>query len=180
MLHAGRKYIIDMRSVHFDTFLRLSNPGGMVVAVNDDGGPMLNSKIVFTAPTTGMYRITATSFAPNATGSYSLRVAEVGSVILNMQGDLRFSDPSIAGKHQKVYNVNLDAGRTYVINMHSVHFDTFLKLKRGNLIVAQNDDGGPGLDSRIVFTPMVSGTFQIVATSYAAGATGHFSLNVRD
>ena len=184
MLHAGKRYTIDMNSMHFDTFLRLKSPTGNVVAANDDSGPALNAKIVFTAPATGMYRVVATSFSPAATGAYQLRINETvvpGSVVvMNVQGDLKFSDPSVAGKHQKVYNVMLHAGRSYVINMHSPHFDTFLKLKRGLIVVAQNDDGGPGRDSRIVFTPTTTGMFQVVATSYSAGATGHFSLNVRD
>ncbi len=184
MLHAGKKYTFDMNSMHFDTFLRLKSPSGIVVAANDDSGPALNAKITFTAPATGMYRIVATSFSPAATGSYQLRVNEFvvpGSVVvMNVQGDLRFSDPSVAGKHQKVYNVMLHAGRSYVIKMHSAHFDTFVKLKRGMIVVAQNDDGGPGRDSRIFFTPMTTGMFQIVATSFSPGATGHFSLSVRD
>ncbi len=184
MLHAGKKYVIDMNSMHFDTFIRLKSPAGNVVAANDDSGPALNARIMFTAPATGMYRIVATSFSAGATGSYQLRATETvvpgGVVVMNVQGDLRFSDPSVGGKHQKVYNVMLHAGRSYVINMHSPHFDTFLKLKRSGLVLAQNDDGGPGRDSRIVFTPMMTGMFQVVATSYSAGATGHFSVNVRD
>ncbi len=185
-LNAGQKYLFDMRSNHFDTFLRLHAPGGAVVAQNDDSGPGLNARIVFQANVSGMYRLTATSWSPNATGRYTVQATKLpspvgGGVVMAQHGDLKFSDPSFGGKHFRVYNVTLQAGRSYVIEMNSNHFDTFLKLKRPGMgVIAQNDDSGPGRNARLVFTPFVSGTYQVIATSFAPGATGHFHVTVRD
>ncbi|HYT89064.1 MAG TPA: PPC domain-containing protein [Gemmataceae bacterium] len=58
---AGKTYVIDMSSPQFDTYLRLEDDKGKVVAENDDISPTnLNSRIVFTAPKDGAYRIVAT------------------------------------------------------------------------------------------------------------------------
>ena len=59
-----------------DTYLVLSDSLGRVVAFNDDYGPFFDgsSQIVYTAATTGVYIIQATTFQPSATGYYTLSV----------------------------------------------------------------------------------------------------------
>ena len=42
------------------------------------------------------------------------------------------------------------------------------------------DDGGVGLNTRIVYQPTVTGTYRIVATSAANRATGAFALTLRE
>jgi hypothetical protein len=183
-LEAGKHYVFDMTSVNFDTFLRLKNPAGIVVVQNDDGGPGLNSRIAFRPLVSGMYRLIATSYSPGATGYYKVtasRFASPGGFVLNVHGDLNFSDPLQHGKHKKVHRVFLHAGREYVINMSSTNFDTFLKVTNDwGFVILQNDDGGPGRNSRIVFRPMNSRFYNIVATSFAPGATGEYHLTIRD
>ena len=44
--------------------------------------------------------------------------------------------------------------------------------------VAFDDDGGPGLDSRLVFTPQSSGTYYIQAAGYDAAETGDYRIRV--
>jgi len=70
-----------MNSTSFDTYLFLDGPNGQTIAQDDDGGGELNSRIPanvgsFTLPTTGTYRIFATSFSidgtTGGTGPYSL------------------------------------------------------------------------------------------------------------
>ena len=69
---------IAMNSTGFDTFLFLIGPGGGApIAVNDDSGGTANSRIpitsgLLTLPAAGVYTIEATSFAPGATGSYTI------------------------------------------------------------------------------------------------------------
>ncbi len=179
-LEAGRNYSFNMGSAHFDTFMILRNPFGQVVRVNDDGGPGLNSRFVFTPLVSGTFQLHATSFSPSATGAYHLRVDRSGGFLLNRQGDLSFNDPKVAGRHQKFFSVFLQANRQYVIEMNSPHFDTFLKLMKNGVVLRQNDDSGPGRNSRIVFTPSVSGPYTLIATSFLPGATGHFTVTIRD
>src|SRR5262249_34767720 len=82
--------------------------------------------------------------------------------------------------HEQFHDQRLEAGKTYVIEMTSTAFDTYLKLldPKGNL-VAENDDIAPNnLNSRIIFTPKESGTFRIVATSYQERGRGAYTLTI--
>ena len=73
----GKTYVIDMTSAQFDTFLRLEDEQGKVLAENDDiSEDNLNSRIVFTAPAAGSYRIVATAFEQRGTGAYTLTIRE--------------------------------------------------------------------------------------------------------
>jgi hypothetical protein len=56
---AGQTYIIDMES-NFDTYLRLHDPQGKLLAQDDDSGKGRNARLVFTPPRTGSYQLIAT------------------------------------------------------------------------------------------------------------------------
>ncbi len=74
---AGKAYGIDMASPQFDTYLRLQDEKGRVVAENDDISPTnLNSRIVFTPREDGAYLIVATSFQQRGAGAYTITVRE--------------------------------------------------------------------------------------------------------
>jgi tetratricopeptide (TPR) repeat protein len=74
---ASKTYVIDMESPQFDTYLRLEDDKGKVLAENDDISPQnLNSRIIFTAPKDGTYRIVATSFEHRGSGAYTLTIRE--------------------------------------------------------------------------------------------------------
>jgi hypothetical protein len=69
------KYVIDMISKQFDSFLRLENAFGKQLAQDDDSGGNNNARILFTAPADGIYRIYATSFGMQG-GLFELKVRE--------------------------------------------------------------------------------------------------------
>ena len=74
---AGKTYMIDMSSAQFDTYLRLEDDKGEVLAKNDSISPEnLNSRIIFNCKQEGSYRIVATSFKQRGTGSYLLTIRE--------------------------------------------------------------------------------------------------------
>ena len=78
-LVAGQSYIFDATGTTLsDPTLALHNAAGTQLAFNDDGGPGLNSRIEFTAATSGTYFLDVGGFS-SATGSYTLstRVADV-------------------------------------------------------------------------------------------------------
>lgn len=77
---------------------------------------------------------------------------------------------------RKSYDVNLRAGESYVISMRSSDFDTYLRLEFAGKELARDDDGGGGLNSRIVFTPERTGDYRIIATSF--NGLGNFTLTV--
>jgi hypothetical protein len=99
------------------------------------------------------------------------------------QGDVVFQQKkgNFNNKRCKEYVIDLEAGRTYVIDLESKAFDAFLWLEDlDGLLIDQNDDApGEGLNSRITFTPMRSAPYVVVATSLSGGV-GAFTLTIRD
>ncbi|MCC6419306.1 MAG: pre-peptidase C-terminal domain-containing protein [Gemmataceae bacterium] len=80
---AGRRYQIDLLSgqaefgkgLIADVYLRLEDPDGNHLVGNDDGGGFPHSRIVYTAPRAGAYRLVATTLGPGG-GPFTLRVQE--------------------------------------------------------------------------------------------------------
>ena len=66
--------IIDLASEDFEAFVKLLDPNGAIVAMNEEACMPRPARIVFTAPRTVNYRIAATSAAPFATGAFTLTV----------------------------------------------------------------------------------------------------------
>jgi len=57
--------------------------------------------------------------------------------------------------------------------------DPFLYLYNGSgVLLAQDDDSGTGFDSRLTFTPTISGTYFVAAASYADGYSGTYRIGV--
>jgi hypothetical protein len=78
-LEASKTYVIDMKSKKLDSYLKLYDPAGKLVAENDDIAPNnLDSRIVFTPKEAGVYRIIATSFEQRGRGAYTLTIRAVG------------------------------------------------------------------------------------------------------
>jgi hypothetical protein len=73
-MKAGTTYTIRMLSNEFDSYLRLEDPNGANLMEDDDSDGFPNARIIFAAPRDGTYRLVATSFAPNAGGSYQIFV----------------------------------------------------------------------------------------------------------
>ena len=82
-----------------------------------------------------------------------------------------------------VYEVKLTAGKTYVIDMVSPDqraLDPYLVLQDADRKhLAEDDDGGDGLNARIIYRARRDGVYRILATSYDAGR-GDFTLTVRE
>lgn len=71
-MEAGRSYEIQLTGQTLaDPLLRLYDSGGRWLATDDDGGPGLNSRLVFTPGQSGLYFLEADGFGGSA-GSYEL------------------------------------------------------------------------------------------------------------
>jgi hypothetical protein len=92
----------------------------------------------------------------------------------NDSKDEKLNNPS------KKYTVKLHKDKTYVIDLISADFDAYLRLldKKGKQL-AEDDDGGGDLNSRIIHSASGTGDHQIVATSLD-GQVGKFTLKVRE
>jgi Calx-beta domain/Bacterial pre-peptidase C-terminal domain/Domain of unknown function (DUF4214) len=102
----GQKLEI-MMTASFDTYIYLIGPNGVVIAANDDDPGMggTNSRIgltTLTLPSNGTYTIEATSYAPGATGGYSLSF-----ILQDAPTGPRFS--------QSTYNFNEGDGRATLV-----------------------------------------------------------------
>jgi hypothetical protein len=73
-LSAGQEVTVDLVSDDFDAFLWLGGPG-LASLSDDDGAGACHSRITFTAPDDGLYRVVASTLAERMTGSFVLRVS---------------------------------------------------------------------------------------------------------
>jgi predicted Zn finger-like uncharacterized protein len=93
--------------------------------------------------------------------------------------DALFKDQFQQKKRHKLFLVQMQAGQQYQIDLMSQEFDAFLYVLQNNVILAFDDDGGEGLNSRIVFRPPNTGLYHIVATSLGGNSNGNFTLTVQ-
>jgi subtilisin len=194
----GQQISISMSSGTFDTFLFLRRPDGSILTADDDGGGGTNSRIpagsgFFTLPTSGVYTILANSFAASTTGAYSLTLSISGVTCTSApisfgqtingtlsNTDCRLSDNSFFDS----YTFSGTAGQSISVSMTSATIDTYLLLLGPDgTLLAEDDDGGSGLNSRIppesgTLTLPVTGTYRILANSFAPNVTGTYSLTL--
>src|SRR5262249_740369 len=83
-----------------------------------------------------------------------------------------------------IYQIKLAAGKTYVIDMVSPDqkaLDPYLVLKNANaVILAEDEDGGDGLNARIPFHADKDGAYRIQATFFGPTGHGEFTLTVKE
>src|SRR5262249_51588145 len=94
----------------------------------------------------------------------------------NRKGTLTVKD------RERVHEVKMSAGNTYVIDMTSNDFDTYLRLETASQkIPAENDDIVPdNLNSPIIFPPKEDGLYRIIATSYQQRGAGEYTITIRE
>jgi serine/threonine protein kinase len=98
-----------------------------------------------------------------------------------LTGSLDFGDTFYGlGQFSDGYTYAWSAGDHVVIALDSNQFDTFLVLRTpsGREIVNDDDPVSGTLNSRIDTVLSESGTFQVVATSYAPGSLGSYRLTI--
>lgn len=122
------------------------------------------------------------SLASTAISAPTQRLAQLtpGSITGQLDENSQTLDD---GNYISYFNVHTFEGETgtYVsIEMVSEEFDAYLILlgPEGNLIV-QDNNGGDGTNARLAVTLPSTGTYQILANSYNAGATGQYRLTWR-
>ena len=91
------------------------------------------------------------------------------------------TDGPRSGSYYKVYAMSLTAGRSVTLTMTATGtgFDTYLYLYDGASCseVAFDDDGATtAADSLLVYIPPTTGTYYLIATTYALGETGTYTL----
>ena len=117
-----------------------------------------------------------------------------GTVIFSTTGKLAATDPKDTVRkdmYAKVHVSAFKAGQTVIIDLESGDgdpktkpgfFDTWLRLEDANgKELAFNDDAVPGknYNSRVEYTFTQDGNYRIIVTSYRPGATGPYTVTVR-
>ena len=131
----GKKYVIDMMSTEFDSYLRLEGPDGVEIDQDDDSGGNLNVRIRFLCKNEGEHKVIATSF--RGLGKYQVTVAEEALApvfdkprlengnLAPLKGTLTPEDTEDTLRRNcpaKVYAVVLDADTLYQIDLQSQAF----------------------------------------------------------
>ncbi len=188
---SGETIEITMQSSAFDTYLIVLDPMGNAVAEDDDSGGGTNSRISFTAATSGAYAVFANSYGEDASGAYTINIRRggggggnvgggaVGSDVL--QGTLTSSSDRMGDNTPyEMHFIQAQSGESLEITMQSSAFDTYLMIldSDGNKI-GEDDDSGGGTDSRVSVTAPATGMYTIVANAYGEAASGPYTVTVR-
>ncbi len=107
---AGQEVAVAMSSNTFDTYLYAFPPSGLPVLEDDDSGGGTNSRIppsgTVILPENGVYTIFATSFAPGATGAYTISLSSpLGSTEV-----INTNDSGPGSLRQAILNANDNQG----------------------------------------------------------------------
>jgi len=99
----------------------------------------------------------------------------------------RFSETKYDGSltpanARRMHDVEMKAGKTYVLDMNSKAFDTVLTVTdhEGTNLADNDDITAHNLNSRILFTAPATATYRLIAAAYTAGATGAYVVRIRE
>ncbi|MFW6202495.1 MAG: PPC domain-containing protein [Gemmatimonadota bacterium] len=202
----GERLRIELASKEFDTYLYvgvLDRDGRLwAVARDDDGGADTNSYLTFDPPSAGDYTILATSYFVDETGRYSLEVdrwtgdpfhdrlppavvADARSLRPGgeVRGTIRANDPTLDEGHRYDlwrYESTTDAEAT--IDLRSPDFDSYLMVLGVDgdapVILAEDDDGGGGLDSSLTLPVEAGRSYLVLVRGYGVDALGDYTLSL--
>ncbi|UPT62910.1 MAG: PPC domain-containing protein [Hyphomonadaceae bacterium JAD_PAG50586_4] len=173
-----------------DPYLILYGADGAELARDDDSGDGLNAWLEYTATSAGPVFVEARGFGEDAAGRYviSLNAGEVGDnaemaeyLVANSEGRV-----SLIGAEGDVdwFAVDLIEGRPHRFYVDSYEpgplVDPLLTLLDENgQQIAQDDDGGAGLNSYLAFTSPAGGRYYLAVSGYA-GVTGRYFIRAID
>ncbi len=196
-LEAGQAVAVDLTAGDFDPYLFVRGPNDFKEDNDDFGGSSSHSRIEFVAPTTGAYRIYATSYRTGEMGNYRLVVSDPAggravtsapatgsgrSVALtagqSLSGSLATGDGTLqTGEFRDHYTYTGRAGERLTIAMTSSDVDAYLFIRGPNDFTESNDDAVEGQrDARLEVTLPANGTYNIYATTYRPGESGGYRL----
>lgn len=189
----GERILITLTSDAFDPIVRVgSEAGGLFseLAVNDDDGRSLNSRLIFEAPSAGDY-VVRVSAVGDGEGAYSLAAAQAPAespvqtlqIGQSIEAELTETDGLNArGAHADVYRFEGAAGQRVRVDMTSQALDAYLELSaeadRGTILAEDDDGGEAGTDARLTYTLPADGAYLIHARAFAPGGLGAYRLEI--
>jgi len=191
-LEKDRVYLAELVGEGINPFVHLEDSAGNVLSQGMNRANNV-SRLRFTVPKDDIFLFYVASLG-GGEGKYALSVkpfvaapaiplaTPVANKPTEIQGQLRADDPpdQFRDYPSKVHTIDLAAGKTYVIDMISNQFDSYLMLQNASaVIIAQDDDSGGNLNSRIRFQPPANGRYRVVTTTFN-GQVGAFTLRVTE
>ena len=200
---AGQTVQIDLMSTAFDSYLYLRDSAGDALAHDDDGGGNLNSRIIQTLPYTGTYQIVANTLQRGQFGPFTLQLQTaqaqttvttiqplasaaslptVGQIGLNqqVQNTLMAGGTTWNGKPIHLYSFACTAGQAFQMDILSSWDNYAVIFDPSGTQVASNDDGGEGLNARIAYNCLTTGTYRLGVTTFSAStSTGAYTMQVQ-
>lgn len=192
----GRPVTLELRSSDFDPYLMLVGPTGRHWE-NDDAGGGLDSALQVTLADAGTYRVVATAYRSDMSGSYELKVSsgarQIGSTgtvatgaanpgggapTSSTRGELAAGDSQLpSGEWVDEHTFEWQAGQAIHIEARSTDFDTYLIVRPPSGSQQDNDDGpGGGTNAAIEYVASSTGSYRVQVTSYRPGETGSYDL----
>src|SRR5205085_2296676 len=114
--------------------------------------------------------IATKTFTVNQAGTTSGNTITCGQTVNGALATTDGRSPSRgATYYADLYTFTTTGASAMTITLNSTAFDAYLYLRNSaGTVLASNDDGNGGTNSKITYTPTVSGTYTIDATSYSA------------
>ena len=167
-----------------DVVMGLYGPNDMatLIAEDDDSGANANSRINRNL-TSGTYFVRVRHYSGSSTGSYNISVRRSAgqSNVPTIQVDGPPVEGILSGANERdLYSFTVTLPGTYTIET-SGNTDCFLTLfGPGNqeTLIAQDDDSGPGANSRLVAN-LEAGSYFAQVRHYSSTGTGPYSISVR-
>jgi hypothetical protein len=176
----------SLSSTVLDAYLQIFNEQGSVVASDDDSGGGRDALIAANfAP--GTYRLEASTFLQNATGSYRLemlapdlriRTLAVGEAVTANLTSQAVRSTGCYRCYADLYQFTIPSAQVLNIGMSSNAFDAYLLVKdAAGAVLAADDDSGGGSNARITRT-FPAGTYLIEATTYLPASSGAYRITL--
>lgn len=180
---------ITMTSTTLDALVVVTNLNFDIIGYNDDSGASSDSRLLLPFQP-GEYVIWATTF-PGEQGDYQLAVnpAQTGScteprgtigIGQTVSGTLTEAGSCLlnSGHFADIWQFTTATEVTVTADLTSTAHDSYLLLADSeNLVIAADDDGGEGLNSRIIHT-LAPGTYTLWASTYEPGVLGSYQLGL--
>ena len=171
---AGAPFSVDLTSDDFDAYLMVHGPGFEEWLLDDDSAGRCDSRLTFTFPADGLYRVVASALT-EASGSFRLIATEEpgppnpgscsavdtpdddepidiidvevgGELVLDVtyDGTMTGSEGTVEGRYMQGWTLRGQASSQFVIDLRSDDFDSYLYLIGPGFPNYISDDDGGG------------------------------------
>jgi hypothetical protein len=190
----GQELVATVSSTDFDTYLMVVGPGDDRSENDDLEGRPGVSEVQMTLGEAGEYRVVVTSYEAGETGSYALTIDQQATVRTVQQGrdvteltvgsrssgSLAEGDTKLSsGEFRDMFVFEGVAGQSVSVAMRSQGFDSYVGIITPAGEQIDNDDWeGDQTTSRVDHILAETGRYRVMATSYQAGESGSYEIEV--